>query len=369
MNFTFAVPTKIHFGKECVKAYADEIKQYGKKALIVTGKHSAKACGALDDVVLTLTQNNIEYHIFNEVENNPSVETVEKAADIARQRSVDMIIAIGGGSAIDAAKAIAVLAANSQMSVLDLFKNEFEKVLPIIAIPTTAGTGSEVTPYSVLLRKDIQTKVSFGTFDTYPAVALLDSKYTKTLGKETTIHTAVDAFTHALEGYLANRSTVMSDVLALEAIRTFGKSVRKLINFNLNDEDRSNLLYVSLLGGIVIAQAGVTIAHGMGYCYTFFKDIPHGKANGLLMRDYLKFNYPAAKEKIDTVMRELGCGSIDEFGDLFEQLLGKAPVLSQDEIVKYTQLTQLQKGSIANTPQKVDAIAIEYLWKKTCNEV
>jgi len=362
MEFKYAIPTKIYFGKNCISKNADIFAQLGKRAMIVTGKHSAKACGALDDIIKVMEENKISYIIFDEIENNPSVETVEKAGKIAVQKKVEFIIGIGGGSPIDASKAIAVLAANPEVIAIDLFKNEFKKVLPIIGIPTTAGTGSEVTSYSVIVRKDLQTKVSFGTDKTYPQYAFLDARYTATLGKNTTINTAVDAFTHALEGYLANRSTVISECLSLEAIRTFGKSMRKLARFELDDNDRENLMYTSLLGGIIIAQTGVTIAHGMGYCYTFFKDIPHGKANGLIMREYLKLNYDVAKDKIDNVLNALGCGSIDEFADILKDMLGEAPKLTLEEIQLYTELTQIQKGSMSNTPHEINADVIYKLW-------
>lgn len=363
MEFKFAIPTTIFFEKECVSKHGEVLARMGKKAMIVTGKHSAKACGALDDVIRELVKYEIGYVIFDEIENNPSVESVAKAADLAKVEGVDYVIGIGGGSPIDAAKAIAVLIANPEMEALDLFKNDFKKVAPIIGIPTTAGTGSEVTPYSVLLRRDMQTKLSFGNAKTIPSYAFLDAKYTKTLGKSSTISTAVDAFTHVLEGYLANRSTIMSDCLALEGIRRFGKSIRNLVKFELTQEDRENLLYVSLLGGMVITQTGVTIAHGMGYCYTCFKDIPHGKANGLIMREYLKLNSKIVGDKIEKVLEALKCKSIDEFADLLHEMLGDAPTLTGAEIEHYTQLTKLQKGSINNTPYPTDEEVISSLWK------
>lgn len=362
MEFQFFMPVKVCFGKNVIENHAELIASFGTKALIVTGKHSAKACGALGDITKTLEKKKISYIIFDEIENNPSVETVSKAAGIARQNGVDMIIGIGGGSPLDASKAIAVLTANKNMDVLDLFKNQFTEVLPIIAVPTTSGTGSEVTPYSVLLRKDIETKVSFGTAQTYPKCALLDAAYTMSLGKKSTISTAVDAFTHALEGYLANRSTPVTDTMALEAIAAFGKTMPKLVSFELSEEDRERLMYVSMLGGMIIAQTGVTIAHGMGYCYTFFKGISHGAANGLLMREYLKLNYDVAQEKIDRALKALGCDSIDTFADILIQMLGEAPALTEEEIDKYTQLTQIQKGSMTNTPHKIDAETVKYLW-------
>lgn len=364
MEFKFLIPTHIFFESDCISHHGDVFKNIGSKALIVTGKHSAKACGALDDVVNILKEQKVEFIVFDQIENNPSVETVGEAAQIARDGKIDYVIGIGGGSPIDAAKAIAVLIANPDMDVLDLFKNQFEKVAPIVGIPTTAGTGSEVTPYSVLLRKDLQTKVSFGTTKTFPQYAFLDTKYTETLSKNSTISTAVDAFTHVLEGYLAKRSTPISDTLAMEGIYYFGKAFRHLAEFNLTKEDRENLLYVSLLGGIVIAQTGVTIAHGMGYCYTFFKEIPHGKANGLIMREYLKLNYTLCEQKIDQVLSMLGCHTIDELADILHIMLGDAPKLTKEEVQRYTELTLLQQGSIKNTPYPLEKSTISELWRK-----
>lgn len=367
MKFKFAIPTKVFFEKECVKNNSGILTAIGKKAVIVTGKHSAKACGALDDVTEVLDAAGIEYIIFNKIENNPSVETIEKAGKIAVENEVDFVIGIGGGSPLDASKAIAVLADNKDMGVLDLFKNDFTHALPIVCIPTTAGTGSEETPYSVLLRKDLQTKVSFGNEKTYPSYAFVDAKYTYSLGENSTISTAVDAFTHAFEGYLANRSSVISDCFALEAIRAFGKSMRNLAEFKLTEEDRENLMLVSLLGGIIISQTGVTIAHGMGYCYTYFNGIPHGKANGLIMDEYMKLNYKASektKKKIDTAIKELGCASMEEFAGILKKMTGEAPHLTEDEINQYTKLTLIQKGSMANNPYPIDENQIKELWTK-----
>lgn len=364
MQFKYLIPTAIYFEKHCIENQSEVLASIGQKAMIVSGKYSAKACGALADVTNTLMKHNKEYIIFDEIENNPSVETVERASQIARLNKVDYIIGIGGGSPIDAAKAIAVLTANPEMSGIDLFQNAFTNVLPIVAIPTTAGTGSEVTPYSVLLRQDIQTKMSFGTAKTFPRYAFLDARYTISLSISSTINTAVDALTHVMEGYLANRSTSITDALALEAVAVFRKSIESLVKNGLSLEDRENLMYVSLLGGMIIAQTGVTLAHGMGYCYTFFKDIPHGKANGLIMKEYLKYLDKVSSNKMEQLLKVLEYSNVKQLIDLFTKLLGSAPQLTQEEVTKYIELTKLQKGSINNTPGLVDEKVIRALWEK-----
>lgn len=363
MKYQYFMPTRLVFGRNCVQENADRLAAFGSRAFILTGRHSAKACGALDDVTAALESRNVAYQVFNEIESNPSLETVVKASAAAKAFGAAFVIGIGGGSPLDAAKAVAALTAND-MQPEDLFKNRFlKRPLPIVGVPTTAGTGSEATPYSVILRRDLQTKVSFGTPETFPALALLDSRYTAQLPRTVTVDTAVDAFTHSLEGYLARRSTAFSNALALEGIRLFGEVLPSLLAFEIDDAARDKLLHASTIGGVVIAQAGVTIAHGMGYCYTFFKNTPHGRANGFLMREYLKFNQPAAAEKIDTALKLLGMADINAFGDVLERLIGKAPALTADEVDSFTERTLLQKGSIANNARELSTEDIRQLWK------
>lgn len=363
-KFSFSLSTRLVFGENCVMENEKLFTQLGTKAMIVTGRNSARKTGALDDVLNVLLKNGITGVVFDEVESNPSLETVEKAAEIARASEAAFIVGIGGGSPIDAAKAIAVLAANPQMDGLDLFQNKFEKVLPIVGIPTTSGTGSEVTPYSVILRKDVQTKISFGNSHTYPVYAFVDPRYTYELGQKYTISTCVDAFTHVFEGYLANRSTAITDSFALLGIEIFGQLLKKLIRFDLDKENRKEMSLLSVLGGIVISQAGVTIPHGMGYCYTYYKGIPHGLANGLIFEEYLKLNAEISCEKIAVAMEKMGYAAADDFLKDFKTLVGKPPVLTKEEIELYTKQTLLQKGSIANTPYPVDEAVIRQLWEK-----
>ena len=363
MEFQFQVPTKIIFEKGCVKKHMEIFTYCGSRAAVITGKHSAKASGALDDVLDVLKHVGIAYEIYDYVENNPSVETVADISEKAKVFQADFVIGIGGGSQMDAAKAVAVLAANS-FKVMHLFTNTFNKALPIVEIPLTSGTGSEVTPYSVLLRKDVETKVSFGNIHTYPVYALLDPDYTKSVSTKSTISTAVDAFTHVLEGYFANRSNVFSNMAALEGIKVFGECLSMLDGSEYTDEFREKMMYVSLLGGLTIAQTGVTLPHGMGYCYTYFKNIPHGIANGLFLREYMKMLEPTAGGKVRNALNILGFPSVDAFADRLETLIGKPPKLTEDEIEQYTGLAQLQKGSMANTPAEVSADVIRGIWEK-----
>ncbi len=349
MTFTFHIKTKVLFGKNAVKNHRTELLPYGKKAFIVTGKTSARSSGALNDIEASLQQLHIEYRIYDRVENNPSLETAAEAGSLARDFHADFIIGIGGGSPLDAAKAVAVLAVNS-IEPSGLFQNEFTtKPLPVIAVPTTAGTGSEVTQYSILTRNDLQTKQSFGNDETFPAIAFIDPRYTVNLSRDVTIHTAVDAFSHAVEGYLCKRSMPVSDALAVEAIRVFAACLKPLLHFRITEDIREKLLYMSLLGGMVIAHTGTTIVHGLGYSLTFFKNIPHGKANGLLLEEYFNYNYEVAGGKIDAIIGLLGLNSIAEFGEYMRLLLQDRVVLTDEEASLYSSRTMKQRSTLNNT--------------------
>jgi len=356
------MPTKAYFGEGCVIQNGSELAGFGDKAIIVTGGKSARASGALDDVCSVLTQNHIDFTIFDKVENNPSTNTVKEGGNAARQAGARFVIGIGGGSPLDAAKAVAVLAVND-IEPLQLFENKFaNKPLPIVAIPTTAGTGSEVTPYSILTRNDIKTKVSFGTPDTFPAVAFLDPRYTESQPAEVTVNTAIDALSHNIEGYLGKRSTPVSEILALEGIRLFGSCMESLHSRKFSSQDRADLLYASMLGGMVISHTGTTIVHGAGYNYTYFKGVPHGKANGYLMAEYLRFNYGHAREKIDRLLAVMGLTGIDEFDTFILSLTGKPPRLSDEEIAEYAAITMKQRSTASNI-RTVQAADLENIYR------
>ena len=363
MQFGFEIGTKVLFGKGCLITNKAMLDKCGKRALIVTGKRSAKVSGALDHVEEILKEYNIAYSIYNKVENNPSLENVAEGGKAAREFKADFIIGIGGGSPLDASKAVAVLATND-IEPLELYKNVFEnKPLPIVAIPTTAGTGSEVTPYSILTRDDMKTKMSFGNEDTFPKLAFIDATYTDSMSYETTVDTAVDALSHAMEGFLSKRSTPVSDVLAVEAIKVFAEGSRALSENDIDFNIREKLLYVSMLGGMVISHTGTTIMHGLGYSLTYFKDIPHGRANGFFMREYLKYNYEAVSEKTEKILELFKVSSIDEFGDMIEKMLKNNLSLSSEEIQTYASLTMKQRSTSYNARQVDESDLIDILEK------
>lgn len=364
MEFKYSMPTKILFGDECILRNKEEIIKFGKKAFIVTGSNSGRLSGALKDIISILEQYDIEFTIFDKVENNPTLENVALGADKAKQFCADFIIGIGGGSPIDASKAIAVLVTND-IAPIELYTNQFVyKPLPIIAIPTTAGTGSEVTPYSILTRKDIQTKRSFGNQDTFPRLAIMDPAYTVSLNREVTINTAVDAFSHGIESYLSKRSTPLSDIYARECIKEFAEAITAVLNNRIDYEIRSKLLYCSMLGGIAIAHTGTTMVHAMGYSLTYFRGVPHGKANGLLMKEYLKFNYLTCKSKIDDILSIMGLKSINEFGSLMGELITCNQKYTKEELLKYAGYA-MEQASVSYNPAQASKDDLYEILKKS----
>lgn len=335
MPFQFSMPTKIYFGSGCIQTNKAEFSRWGRKALLVTGRHSARVSGALADVEAVLRQAQMEWEVFDQIEENPTVSAVETAGAAARRFQPDVIIAIGGGSPLDAGKAIAVLAVND-MPAAKLFEGCFAVApLPILAVPLTAGTGSEVTSYSILTDVEQNTKRNFAHTAIYPYAAFLDARYTQSLSRTVTVNSAVDALSHAMEGYLSRRSTPVTDCLALEAMRIFGTVHRDLLAGELDLSCREALLTMSLLAGIVLSQTGTTVVHALGYPLTYFQHIPHGRANGLLLAAYLRFNEPVLPGKVREVLAALNLESISQMSRILRDLLPSGEVITGQDIEAY----------------------------------
>ncbi len=364
MDFIFNIPVKIVFGKKCISKNSETIKPYGAKAFIVTGKNSSKANGSYNDIVEALDREKIKHYLYDKIEANPSVETVRKASAIAKEQNADFIIGIGGGSPLDAAKAIAILAVNS-INNEELFSGTYKnKPLPVVAVPTTAGTGSEVTPYSILTYDEIKNKKSIGSDSIFPVLAFLDPSYTETLNYTTTVNTAIDALSHSVEGYLSKRSTDVIEPFAIESIKILGAELKLLTNKkNPGPESREALLYASMLAGIVIAHTGTTIVHAMGYPLTYYRNIDHGRANGLLLYEYLKF-LKDSTDKVDTILKSMEM-TIDEFGNIISALLGTKELLTDDELKLFTDTAKSAEKNILNTPIPPTAEEIKNIYIKS----
>jgi len=364
----YFLPTKIIAGTNCIINNASEFSLLGTNACIITGCHSAKENGSLRDVTSALKATKISYTIYDKVPSDPSIEFVYAAAKAVSKTGADFIIGIGGGSALDAAKAITVLAVNA-IDETTLFSGNYPNpVLPLAAVPTTAGTGSEVTEYSILTNDGKETKTSIANTLLFPKVAFLDESYTLALPKKITINTAIDTLSHAMEGYLSVNATVFSNTFAEQALRLLAGILPRLTMPVITSDMRKDLLYASTMSGIVIANTATTLVHAMGYSLTYYKHMAHGRANGLLLTAYLRLLDQQYHVKVQYLLCLLNLPTIDAFETLMHQLLGTPENITASEITLYSDKA-LQSWNIHNTLVPVDAKQISILYEQSLHLV
>ncbi len=329
----FYMPTVVYDEPECVKAHAFELASLGKKALIVTGKNSASRCGALSDVTKALWDNDTPYCIFSEVEENPSVETVLRAAAFGKANNADFVVGIGGGSPMDAAKAAAFLMKQDSPEAEMLYDSNFPSShLPVAEVPTTCGTGSEVTGVSVLTRHQKRMKKSI-PHRIFPALALIDGKYLYSAPHSMIVNTAVDALAHLVESYLVKASNDYSRAAVMEGLHVWSRSKEVLAGERKPEaEDCSNLMRASALAGIAISQTGTSLPHALSYILTYEMKMPHGMACGYFLPGFIA----EADKKDRKAIAKAAC-----FARPKEMYSFIRDVLSLDEIVVPDEILEL----------------------------
>ena len=284
----FYMPVKVYSGESCIFAHKNEIGAFGKRALIVTGRTSAKKCGALSDVTAVFEELGISFEIFDEIGENPLLSLCADAGKKAAAFGAEFIFGIGGGSPMDAAKAIAVFAANPTLSEADFYDKKWaEKPLPILLLGTTAGTGSEVTEVSVLTDSKGR-KHSIHDPYLYAKISFGDPKYTLSMPLPVTLSTGIDVLMHSAESYFSKKANEISKAASLHSIRLLYAPLLKAAAFGeMTTEDRETLYEASVLGGIAISYAGTCFPHNMGYYLTENYGIAHGNACAVFLPDFL----------------------------------------------------------------------------------
>lgn len=280
--FSLHIPTKILFGCGELRKLATE-KLPGKKALIVISSGtSMKKYGYLDKVVELLQENNTESVVYDKILPNPIKSHVMEAASVCREQKCDFIVGLGGGSSIDSAKAIAVMACNDG-DYWDYIPagsgkgRPVTKALPVIAIPTTAGTGTEADPWSVITNEEAKEKIGFGSTLTFPVLSIIDPELMVSIPPHLTAYQGFDAFFHAAEGFLANCATPISDLYALEAIRLLYKYLPVAVKDGRNLKARAKVAWASTLAGLVEATSCCISEHSMEHAMSaFHPELPHG---------------------------------------------------------------------------------------------
>ena len=280
MTFNVYMPARCIYGKNAVIENSQALASLGKRCLIVTGKSSAKQSGALGDVCSALEKEGVKYAVFDSIPSNPLLSACHEAGKAAREAGADFIVGIGGGSPLDAAKAVAIYAANPDLSPADIYKRAYENApLPVALVGTTAGTGSEVTGVSVLTNDETGAKKSISGPDCYAAVSFCDPKYTYSVPEGQTVSTALDAFAHATEGFFTAKCEGAERLFAEKCIPELYSCLKELAKGGeISEELRDRLYYGSIYAGLVINACGTAFPHPLGYVLTENYGVPHGTA-------------------------------------------------------------------------------------------
>ena len=350
INMYFSIPTKLIQERNAVKKGAHHFKGIGSHALLVTGKHSAVASGAQKDIFDVFDSLKIPYDVFSQVEENPSLDTVERGAYFGLEKGADFIIGIGGGSPLDASKAISLLMGTKESTGKDLYNKDIPmKGLPLIAIPTTCGTGSEVTPYAILSLHEQKTKKGMSQ-RLFPNLAFLDPGYLESAPPSLIQYTAIDALGHLLESYINPHASLYSKMCTEYGMGLWAKGKERLLTGHFIKEDYEHFLAASSIAGMAISHTGTSLPHAMSYYLTYQKGVPHGKAVGTFLASYVKAcPYKELIEKVESI---LGFSSTGEMKDFLERIIGRSSIPEEEGLTCAKALLS-NREKLANCPFQV----------------
>lgn len=302
MHFNYFMPTKIVFGKGRLKELANEDLPGSKALIVMTSGQSMRKFGYLEKVVGYLDEAGVESIVFDKILPNPVADHVMEAAELARNENCDIIVGLGGGSAIDSAKSIAIMVNNpgTYWDYVKGLKHITEDVLPIIAIPTTAGTGTESDPWTVITNSHTQEKVGYGNEYTFPYMAFVDPELMVSVPANLTAYQGMDAFFHSVEGYLANVAQPVSDLYALDSIRRITKYLPIAVADGYNMQAREKLAWASTQAGMVESTSSCISQHSMEHALSaFYPKLPHGAGLIGLSASYFSYFLKKDRKKVE----------------------------------------------------------------------
>ncbi|AFA48516.1 iron-containing alcohol dehydrogenase family protein [Acetobacterium woodii] len=301
-NFNFKIPQEIICGQDSILKLPEILKkQQLKKVMIISGPNLNKM-GVVKKITDILSCEGIEFVTFVEIEANPSVETVDLATKAFLASEADSIIALGGGSPIDVAKAVGVLAKyGGSITEYEGADKVPGTIIPMIVIPTTAGTGSEVTAFSVITDRKRNYKLTVFSYELIPAYAILDPNLVMTSPVKTAAACGIDALVHAIEAYLSKAASPFSDAMAEKAMELIGKNIRLFVADRQNEKAAENMLYGSMFAGIAFAWARLGNVHAMAHPLGGYFDVPHGVANAILLPVVLEYNALADEGRYEKI--------------------------------------------------------------------
>lgn len=312
-EFTYYIPTKILFGPKSLDRLSQQTLP-GKKALIVISSGtSMKKHGYLDRLTNILKEKDIGYVVFDRILPNPIKKHVMEGAKIAKEEGCDFVIGLGGGSSIDSAKSIAVMAKNNGDYWDYVFggtgkgKPTLNGALPIVAITTTAGTGTEADPWTVITNEETNEKIGFGNQYTYPTLSVVDPELMLSVPPHLTAYQGFDAFFHAVEGYIAKIATPISDAYALKSVELIAKYLPICVKDGLNLEARTNVALANTLAGFVESTSSCTSEHSMEHALSaYYPDLPHGAGLIMLSQAYHTFFASKVPERYINLAKVMG---------------------------------------------------------------
>lgn len=365
-SMRFYVPTDIYVEKDCVKNHAQNLLAMGKRAFIMTGRSSAKKNGSLNDVTAVLDAGHVPYQVFDQVEENPSTDTVGNAAQQARNFGADYIIGIGGGSAIDAAKAAALLLANPNLIANNLHKAPEKPLdyMPVVAVPTTCGTGSEATPVAIITNYKIHLKKSI-PHKIFPALALVDGKYLASAKKTLIINTAVDALAHMVESILNVYSNAFNRMCPEYGLKLWGEFKDALLSDAPVDESLyEKLMLTSTIAGMSIAHTSTAVPHGMSYDLTLHQGVPHGPAVGYFLAAYVEVCEKKVSEDVKRILELLRLKSTADFTEMLEKLIGKCRV-SREIRDQFAAAMKVNHSKLDLVPGGITPEEVDFIYEKS----
>ncbi|AYE53699.1 iron-containing alcohol dehydrogenase (plasmid) [Priestia megaterium] len=307
MPFTYFMPTRVESGNRISEKTGEMIKELGAARVLIVTDKGVRAAKLLEGIEKSLEHVDLDYEIYDQVEPNPSAETIHRGLEYLKQHKSEAVLAIGGGSSIDTAKGIATMATNAG-HILDYegvgrIKNT---PIPIIVIPTTAGTGSETTNSTVVTNKETSFKLGVLSSKLFPNLAILDPSLTVRLPQEITAATGMDALTHAIESYTSKAASPVSQAFAMQAIKMIGKNLTKTYFVGTDIESREQMLVASMLAGVAFSQSRLGNVHAISHTFGGVFNIPHGIANAVLLPFVMKFNLRACTDQYKDIAIALG---------------------------------------------------------------
>lgn len=381
-TYQFKVPPMIVNGPGAAKEVGSFAKGLGKKALIVTDIALEKL-GLLNDVKNSLETAGIPFAIYDKVVTEPTMDFVEEGLKVFKEVQAEFLIAVGGGSPMDAAKAIAALATNpGKMSDFAGSNKISRPGSPLMAIPTTAGTGSEVTQFTIITDTTRDVKMLIASPNVIPRVALVDPLLTLTMPQKITAATGLDALTHAIEAFVSVKAQPITDTLALRAIRVLAENIRPAWSNGDNIEARINMVIGAHQAGMAFSNSSVALVHGMARPIGAYFHVPHGVSNAALLPTVMEFSIPGNPQRYAAIAEAMGeftegLSVLDAAylaADAAEELNVdlKVPTLRElgveekkfNSIVEQMAADAIASGSPGNNPRKATREEIVELYRK-----